>query len=153
MTEVSSTSKAERQAMMRSMMSHMFSNMDMAEKKEIFEAMIGKLTEGLDMKEMMTRTLAGKMPKSAGDGPGGMQEMMAKMMQGGPEQQPSQMPEMMLKSMMPHCIEMMLPAIAPDKRGEAVSAILSTIVAKGAEGMSDAEAERYRKSLGEALKP
>jgi hypothetical protein len=50
----------------------------------------------------------------------GMQNMMAKMMQGG-EKQESMMPEMMLKGMMPHCIKMMIPTIAKDKRADIVT--------------------------------
>ena len=150
MVETSTTSQGERQAMMQSMMSQMFGGMDVAEKKEIFVAMMGKMTEGLDMKEMMTTMLADKMSAGGGGDPGKMHDMMAKMMHGG-DHQPSQMPEMMLTSMMPRCIGMMLPAIEPDKRREAVSAILSAIVDKGTEGMSAEKASAFRRSLSEVL--
>jgi hypothetical protein len=82
-----------------------------------------------------------------------MQSMMAKMKAGGPEADTSQMPEMMLKMMMPHCIGMMMPKIAADKRGEVAAAILSTIVAKGSDGMSDEQTQAFIKTLDEVLRP
>ena len=145
-----SMNKDDRQAMMKSMMEQMFGGMGADEKKEMCATMMGKMTEGLDMKEMMPKMMMGMMSGGAGDGPGKMQGMMAKMKQGGHEQQ---MPEMMLKMMMPHCIGMMLPAIEPDKRGEAASAILSAIVEKGSVGMSDEQTKAFRKALGEVVKP
>lgn len=145
--------KGERQAMMKSMMEHFFGGMGADEKKEMCATMMGKMTEGLDMKEMMPKMMMGMMSGGSGDGPGKMQDMMSKMMQGGPEQQMSQMPEMMLKTMMPHCIGMMLPAIDPDKRGEVAAAILSAIVEKGSVGMSDEQMRSFHKSLDEVQNP
>jgi hypothetical protein len=63
----------------------------------------------------------------------------------------SQMPELMLKSMMPHCIGMMLPAIDPDKRGEVAAALLSAIVDKGSVGMSDQQMRSFVDALDEVL--
>ena len=54
---------------------------------------------------------------------------------------------MMLKTMMPHCIGMMLPAIDPDKRGEVAAAILSAIVDTGSVGMSDKQNQSFRRAL------
>ncbi|MDH3596602.1 MAG: hypothetical protein OEM93_17305 [Rhodospirillales bacterium] len=143
--------KDERQAMMKSMMEQFFGGMGEDEKKEMCATMMGKMTEGLDMKEMMPKVMMGMMSGGAGDGPGKMQDMMAKMNQGGHEQQMAQMPEMMLKSMMPHCIGMMLPAIDPDKRGEVAAAILSAIVEKGSVGMSDQQMRSFVDALDEVL--
>jgi hypothetical protein len=143
--------REERQAMMRSMMEQFFGGMGADEKKEMCATMMGKMTEGLDMKEMMPKMMMGMMSGGAGDGPGKMHEMMAEKMQGISGQQMSQMPEMMLKMMMPHCIGMMLPAIEMDKRGEVAAAILSAIVEKGSVGMSDGQIRSYRKALDEVL--
>jgi Na+/citrate or Na+/malate symporter len=143
--------KEERQAMMRSMMEQIFGGMGADEKKEMCATMMGKMIEGLDMKEMMPKMMMGMMSGGAGDGPGKMHEMMAEKMQGASGQQMSQMPEMMLKMMMPHCIGMMLPAIDMDKRGEVAAAILSAIVEKGSVGMSDEKIRSYRKALDEVL--
>ena len=138
--------EGERQAMMKSMMEQFFGGMGADEKREMCATMMGKMTEGLDMKEMMPKMMMGMM--SGGDGPGKMQDMKAKMMHGGPGQQ---MPEMMLKTMMPHCIGMMLPAIDPDKRGEVAAAILSAIVEKGSVGMSDQQMRSFVDALDEVL--
>ena len=142
----------ERQVMMRSMMEEFFGSMGADEKKEMCVTIMGKMTEGLDMKEMMPKLMMmGMMSGAAGDGPGKMHEMMAQKIQSGSEQQMSQMPEMMLKMMMPHCIGMMLPAIDVDKRSEAAAAILSAIVEKGSVGMSDQQIRIFRKVLDDVL--
>lgn len=153
MTDNPAMSKDERQAMMKSMMEQFFAGMGADEKKEMCATMMGKMTEGLDMKEMMPKMMMGMMSGGAGGGPGKMQDMMAKMTAGGPGQQTPQMPEMMLKSMMPHCIGMMLPAIDPDKRGEVAAAIVSAIVEKGSAGMSDEQTGAFIMALDDALHP
>ena len=152
MTDQSSIGKGDRQAMMKSMMEQFFGDMGMDEKKEMCTAMMGKMTEGLDMKEMMPKMMMGMMSGGGGAGPGKMQDMMGKMKQGGPGQHMQQMPEMMLKTMMPHCIGMMLPAMDPAERGEAGAAILSAIVEKGSAGMTAEQARDFRKSLEDVLK-
>ena len=145
--------KDERQALMKSMMEQFFGGMSAGEKKEMCATMMGKMTEGLDMKEMMPKMMMGMMSGGAGESPGKMHDTMSKMMQGGPEQHMSQMPEMMLKTMMPHCIGMMLPAIDPDKRGEVAAAILSAIVEKGSVGMSDEQMRSLLEAIDEVLNP
>ncbi len=153
MTDNASITKDDRQAMMGSMMEQFFGGMDADEKKEMCATMMGKMTEGLDMKEMMPKMMMGMMSGGDGEGPGKMQEKMSKMMHGDPEQHMSQMPEMMLTSMMPHCIGMMLPAIDANKRGDVAAGILSTIVEKGAVGMSDEQAKAFHEALDKALHP
>ena len=143
----------ECQAMMRSMMEQVFGDMSADEKADMFAAMMGKMTEGLDMKEMMPKMMMGMMSGCAGEGSGEMQATMARMMQGDPDQPTSQMPEMMLKTMMPHCIGMMLPGIDPDRRGAVAAAILSAIVEKGSVGMSDEQMRSFLAALDEVLNP
>ena len=145
--------KDERRKMMKSMMEQIFGGMGAEEKKEMCATMMGKMTEGLDMKEMMPKMMMGMMSGGAGNGADKMHDMMSKMTQGGHEQQMQQMPEMMLKTMMPHCIGMMLPAIDPDKRGEIAAALLSTIVEKGSIGMSDPQMRSFLKALDGVLLP
>ncbi len=140
--------KDDRQAMMASMMEQIFGGMGADEKKEMCAAMMGKMTEGLDMKEMMPKMMMGMMSGCAGDGPGQMHDKMSEMMQSGHQQQ---MPEMMLKTMMPHCIGMMLPAIDPDRRGEVAAAIVSAVVEKGSVGLSDEQKRSFRQAIDEAL--
>jgi hypothetical protein len=145
--------EGERQAMMHDMMEQFFSGMGPGEKKEMLETMMSKMTEDLDIKEMMPKMMMGMMSGGAGDSPGNMQDMMSKMRQGGPQQHMAQMPEMMLKTMMPHCIGMMLPSIDPAKRGVIAVAILSAIVEKGSVGMSEEQVRSFLKGLDEVLKP
>ena len=143
--------KGERQAMMQSMMEQFFGGMDVDEKTEMCATMMGKMTEGLDMKEMMPKLMMGMMSGSAGDGSGNVATMTSKMKHGGSDQQEPQMPEMMLKTMMPHCIGMMLPAIDPDKRADTAAAILSAIVKNGTDGMSDDQTGAFLNVLSEVL--
>ena len=120
--------------------------------------MAEKASENTGDRDAMTKSMMEMMPKMTGmmsqccaEGPGKMQSMMANMKEGGPEGHASQMPEMMLKTMMPHCIEMMLPKIAPDKRGEAAAVVLSAIIAKGSDGMSDEQKRGFLKTLESVL--
>lgn len=142
--------KGERQAMMNAMMEKCFGGMDANEKKEMCAAMMGKMTEGLGMQEMMPMMM-GMMSGGAAEGAEKKEDGTPQTMRGGPAQHMSQMPEMMLKSMMPHCIGMMLPAMAPEKRGEAAVSILSAIVEKGAADMTDDQKRSLHDSLHEVL--
>lgn len=143
-----SMSKEDRHAMMQSMMERLFGGMDADENKEICATMMAKMTEGVDMKEVMPKMMMGMMSGSGGDKSGSMPDMMSKMMHGGSGQQ---MPEMMLKGMMPHCIGMMLPMIEPDKRGEIGAAILSAVIEKGSVGMSDEQMRAFLKALDDVI--
>ena len=153
MLEDNSMSEDSPQTKMHSMMEHCCSEMSADDKKEMFAAMMGKMSEDLDTKEMMPEMMMGMMCGGKGEAAGKAQDMMSKMKQGGPAQQMSQMPEVMLKTMMPHCIEMMLPKIEPDKRGELGAAVLSAIIESGSAGMSEAQTRRFVETLGEALNP
>ena len=143
-----SASKEDRHAMMNSMMEQCFGGMSADEKQEMCATMMAKMTEGIDTKEMMPKMMMGMMSGGSGDKSGGMPDMMSKMMHCDTDQQ---MPEMMLKEMMPHCIGMMLPAIDPDKRGEIAATILSAIVEKGSVGMSDEQMRSFLAALDEVL--
>lgn len=116
-----------------------------------------KTSENAGDRDTMMKSMMEMMPKmmsQCGEQDlGKMQDMMAKMKEGGPEAHASQMPEMMLKMMLPHCIEMMMPKIAPDKRGQVAAEILSKIVAKGSDGMSDEQSRAFLKALEEVLNP
>ncbi len=153
----------ERQAMMKSLLEEFFAGMSTDEKKDLCAAMMEKLTQGVDMKAMMPRMMMGMMsggpggPCGSGGGPAHMREMMAGMHgkagMGGAEGQGAAppMPEMMLTTMMPHCIGMMLPAIDPDKRADAAAAILSALVEKGTADLSESQASAFRARLEEVL--
>jgi len=143
----------ERQAMMTSMMEQIFGGMCAAEKRDMLAAMTDKMTEGVDMAEMMPKMMTGTMSGGAGGGPGTSPSMMAGMAAGGGVPPMGQMPELMLRTMRPQCIGMMLPAIDPDMRGEVGAAILSAIVEKGSAGLSDHQMRSFLKSLDDVLNP
>ncbi len=65
-----------------------------------------------------------------------MQGMMREMME---NLFTNMMPEMMLKGMMPHCIEMMMPAVDKGRRAELVLGMIGKLVEQGASGMSEDE--------------
>ena len=96
--------------------------------------------------------------------PEGKQKMMPKMMMGmmsgggedggSPRMQGcegQQMPEMMLGEMMPNCIEMMLPKIAPGKRGEVAATVLAALVHKGTTGMTNEQRSEFLEALADVL--
>jgi hypothetical protein len=144
--------REERQSAMKLMMEQMFGGMDLDEKKEMCTAMMSKMTEGVDMKELMPKMMTGAMTGEHGDGFQKMHSMMSGN-EGGANPQGGMMPmpEMMLKMMMPHCIGMMLPAIDPDKRPEAATAILSAVVENGTKNMSEEQKKAYMQALSSAL--
>jgi hypothetical protein len=82
-----------------------------------------------------------------------MHGMMSKLMEGDHQQQMSEMPEMMLKMMMPHCIGMMLPSIDPERRGEVAAAILTAIIEKGSVGLSEEQTRSFFRTLDGILNP
>jgi hypothetical protein len=109
--------------------------------------MKGKASESAGDRDTMMKSMMGMMSQCGEEGPGKMQSMMAKMKEGCSEAHASQMPEMMLKKMMPHCIEMMLPKIPAGKRGEAAAAVLSAIISNGSDGMSDEQRKDFLKTV------
>lgn len=141
-------SKADKESMMDSMMEKFFADITPEEKQKMMAAMMPKMMEGMNIADMMPKMMMGMMSGCAGDGPGQMHDKMSEMMQSGHQQQ---MPEMMLKTMMPHCIGMMLPAIDPDRRGEVAAAIVSAVVEKGSVGLSDEQKRSFRQAIDEAL--
>ena len=62
------------------------------------------------------------------------------------------MPEMMLKGMMPHCIKMMMPAIANDKRADLVTNIVSALMEQATSGMSGEEKAAFVAKTVETVK-
>ena len=141
-------SKEDKESMMDSMMEKFFADITPEEKQHMMAEMMPKMMEGMNMADMMPKMMMGMMSGHDG-GRGGMEGMMGGMMKGGSG---PQMQEMMLKTMMPNCIQMMLPTIDAEKRGEVATGIISALVNKGTEGMSDEQRAAFRKTLDEALK-
>jgi len=141
-------SKEDKETMMDSMMGKFFADITPEEKQKMMAEMMPKMMEGMNMMEMMPKMM-GMMCVDGGDGSSGMQGMMGKMMGSGSGHQ---MQEMMLTTMMPNCIQMVLPAIDAEKRGEVATGIVSALVEKGTAGMSHEQRTAFRKTLDEALK-
>lgn len=135
----------EMQSKMHDMMAQCLANMPSDEKTEMMMAMMEKMKEGAGMEEMMAQM--GKM-----GGPGAMQEMMGQMMSGGMEKD-STMPEMMLQTMMPHCIKMMMPKIPKDKRADLVTGTITALMEQASSDMSDEEKASFKKQVVEAVSP
>ena len=144
--------REERQSAMKLMMEQMFGGMDLEEKKELCATMMGTMTEGVDLHELMQKMMMANMSGEKGGEFQKMHSMMSGEGDGKPQSGMPAMPEMMLKTMMPHCIGMMLPAIDPGKRSEAATAILSALVDGGAKKMSDDQKKAYMQALSAVLK-
>ena len=139
-------------AMMQSMMRKCSGDMDADEMKGMCVAMMGRILEDLDVEEAMPEMMTAMTSRCAGRGSGRAEGETTGQSRTGAEQRMSQMPELMLKSMMPHCIGMMLPAIDVERRGEVAAAILSSIVEKGSAGMSERQARSFIDDLGRVLR-
>ena len=140
-------SSKDKEAMMDSMMEKFFADITAEEKQKMMMEMMPKMMEGINMTNMMPKMMMGMMSEGGG-GSTEMPGMMGKMMQGNGG---SQMPEIMLKTMMPNCIEIMLPKISVNQRGEVAASILSAIVEKGIVGMSNEQASAFRNTLDEIV--
>lgn len=144
--------REERQSAMKLMMEQMFGGMDLEEKKELCATMMGTMTEGVDLHELMQKMMVANMSGEKGGEFQKMHSMMSGEGDGKPQSGTPAMPEMMLKTMMPHCIGMMLPAIDPEKRSEAATAILSAVVENGTKKMSHDQKKAYMQALSAVLR-
>lgn len=120
--------KKQMQSAMHEKMREMCANMSSEEKTDMMMGMMEKMKGEIDFDQMMSEM-------KADGGPGGMKDMMAKMMQGG-EGHESKMPEMMLKAMMPHCITMMMPKVAKDRRADIASGLIAAVVDQATKDMT-----------------
>lgn len=135
--------KDEMQSMMHELMGEMFATMSSDEKIELLMGMMGKMKEQ-GQSEGTARDPSGK------EGPGSMKEMMAQMMKGGKEQEAA-MPEMMLKGMMPHCVTMMMPNVAKEKRADIASDLIGTLVEQASKDMSNKDRAAFRSKVSKTI--
>jgi hypothetical protein len=63
------------------------------------------------------------------------------------------MSEMMLKTMMPHCVKMMMPKIPRDKRADLVTGAVTALMEQASSNMSDEERTSFKKQVIEAINP
>ncbi|MDH3241584.1 MAG: hypothetical protein OEO83_13065 [Alphaproteobacteria bacterium] len=116
---------------MHEKMRGMCASMSSDEKTDMMMSMMEKMKENIDFEQMMSKM-------NADDGPGGMKEMMADLLQGG-EGHDGKMPEMMLRAMMPHCITMMMPKVSKDKRADVASGLIAAVVEQATKDMTAEE--------------
>ncbi len=124
--------------------------MNQTDPQAMMKSMMDQCCSGMsadDTKDMCASMMA-MMSGSGGEGPGMMKDMMVKMTEGAPQQQ---MPEMMLTMMMPHCIGMMLPAVAAERRGEVAGKILAALVENGAADLTGEQRQAFMDSLDNVL--
>ena len=136
-------SKEEKDAMM----DKFFADMTADDKQKMMAEMMPKMMEGMDMKEMMPQMMMSMM------GGGGEREgpMMSKMMEGGDETGTPMMASMML-TMMPQCLEMVLPETPKKERWDYVLKMVSTLVEHGSVGMSEEEKGEFVAEVVEKIK-
>ena len=127
--ENASKSQNASQSGMEQMMAQAMVGMGADEKKQMISTMMGRICEGVDMKDMMPM-------------------MMSKMMG---DSESSGMPEMMLQSMMPHCIGVMLPSVDAEKRGDIAASIVASLVENGAVEMTEEQKTAFLKKIAGVL--
>ena len=134
-------SKEEKLEMMSTMMEKFLAGFTVEDKQKMMEKMMPKMMEGVNMMEMMPKMMMNMM--GGAEGNGGMMGMMSKMMGDDKKTGMPMMPQMMT-GMMPVCLEMMLPSLPKKERGSFVPRMVSILMDKGCEGMSEKEKKDLR---------
>ena len=133
---IGSMSKEDRQEMMAKMMDKFFAGMTAEDKQRMMEQMMPKMMEGINMAEMMPQMMMGMM--GHGGRPASKPPRPPHAMGGHHPDGPPMMGHMMTQ-MMPGCVNMMLPGMPKEERIEFVLQMISTLMEKGTEGMSEEE--------------
>ena len=139
-------------------MEKFFASMTAEDKQKMMMDMMPKMMEGINMAEMMPQMMMTMMSGMLGRSQGGsMMEMMSGMIGGRPQAEnadeasasPEQsqmeglmMPNMM-KEMMPHCLDMMLPNMPKEERIDFVLNMIDVLKEQGSTGMSDEERQDF----------
>ena len=134
--------------MMERMMEFMMGRMSKEEKDEMMDKFFADMTA--DDKQKMMAEMMPKMMEG-GEGKGGMPGTMSKMTEGGDETGMSMMASMML-TMMPQCVEMVLPETPKKERRDYVLKMVSTLVEHGSVGMSEEEKGEFVAEVVEKVK-
>ncbi len=130
------TTKEEKHEMMAEMLERFFADMSAEDKQHMLEAMMPKMMEGMNMMDMMPKMMMGMM------GEGEESCCMPEMAAGEQGQGMSGMPQMMMH-MMPHCLQMMLPRVAKERRKEFVLHMVATLMEQGCADMSEEEKQDF----------
>jgi len=117
-------------------MDKFFAGMTAEDKQRMMEQMMPKMMEGINMAEMMPQMMMGMMGHrgKAAPKPQGAPHSMGGRHPNGPP-----MMGHMMTQMMPGCVDMMLPGMPKEERTEFVLQMISTLMEKGTEGMSEEE--------------
>jgi hypothetical protein len=138
-------SKEEKLEMMSTMMEKFLAGFTAEDKQKMMERMMPKMVEGVNMMEMMPKMMMSMMGSDSGDS-----NMMSKMMGDDKKTGMPMMPQMMT-GMMPMCLGMILPSLPKKERVSFVPRMVSILMDKGCEGMSEREKKDLKaKVLGKS---
>ena len=142
--------KDEKEAMMDQMMDKMLADFTVEEKQKLIETMMPKMMEGVNIMEIMPKMMMQMM--GGGDGKmSGMGDMSALMQGAGSEPDMPMMPKMMT-TMMPECLNVMLPYVPKEKRTDFAVRMVATLTEKSGEGMSEEENKAFLDKIQQVIK-
>lgn len=142
--------KAEKEAMMDRMMDKMLADFTVEEKQKLIETMMPKMMEGVNLMEIMPKMMMQMM--NGGDSKmGGMGDMSVMMQGTGSGTDMPIMPKMMT-TMMPECLNVMLPYVPTENRTDFAARIVATLMEKSSEGMSEEEENEFMEKIQELVK-
>ncbi len=141
-------SKEEKDVMMNRMMDRMLADLTPEEKQKLMESMMPKMMEGVNLMEMMPKMMMGMMGGNQSDMSmmGTIPGMMNKETVGGMPMMPK-----MMTTMMPECLNVMLPYVPKENKIDFVLRMIATLMAKGSEGMSEEEKKEFKEKVAEQL--
>lgn len=142
-------SKEEKLDMMGVMMEKFFADLTVEDRQGMMEQMMPRMMEGINMMEIMPKMMMHMMGGNGGEG--GMMSMMSGMMGGSEAESMPMMPHMMTQ-MMPKCLEMMLPSLPKEERGDFAIRMVATLVDRGSQGMTDEERKSFVAAMEEKIK-
>ncbi len=140
--------KHEKEAMMDQMMDKMLSDFSVEEKQKLIENMMPKMMEGVNIMEIMPKMI---MQMMGGNGETGGMGDMSGMMTGASATNMPMMPKMMT-TMMPECLNVMLPYVPKEKRTDFAVRMVATLMEKSGEGMSEEENKTFMNKIQKVIK-
>ncbi len=142
--------KDEKETMMDQMMDKMLADFTVEEKQKLIETMMPKMMEGVNMMEIMPKMMMQMM--GGGDGEmSGMGDMSAMIQGAGSGSDMPMMPKMMT-TMMPECLNVLLPYVPKETRTDFAVRLVDTLVKKGGEGMSAEENKELLEKIRNIIK-
>ena len=142
--------KNEKEAMMDQMMDIMLADFTAQEKQKLIENMMPKMMEGVNLMEIMPKMMMQMMGGDEG-GIGPMGDMSG-MMQGMDSSSDMPMMPKMMTTMMPECLNVMLPYVPTEKRTDFAVRMVETLLEKSGEGMSEEENKEFLGKIQELVR-